>query len=1340
MTEEMTQLDLDAMLEGISDNEPISKESEPAAKEPDPVSKASDPVPTPENKSYLSIYDDADTTDIFLEKSELKQQSKVPPLSEPWMKHHEFIRVETIEHVNQVIDEAIASGKASLDLETEGFDNRIRYDSEGKPYTVHKIVGFCIAYGDAKKGFYIPIRHQPTDDGPDLNVQPIEAVEAAISRLCHAAQPVLSPDETDKLSGKKWLEAPKVAIDFWNAKFDQEFLYPITGIDWWHPDSYEDGYLACYVVFTDDKHLGLKPKSAEKLKDPDGNPYKQIEMDELFLKGMAIKFHLLAPDEVGTLNYACSDAVCTRLLGDHPEVVAKVKSKREWASTYRIEKQTTQVVRVMERNRIKVDRPKVRTLFEPNAIRLEEIRNKIVKLAESHGFHNLDPASPKQIGEFLFEPTGLNITPKTDKHEKSGQYKTDEDSLDELVKENPGVPDVIKWILEFRGYEKLRSTYLEGLLNNPDENDELRFDFKQTGTQTARFTAPAREVEHGFSGIPIHGIPNTSELRTVFIARPGYTMVKADYAGEELRIVANISGEPVWVNEFLHGSGDLHSITARAFFNKQDITKDERKMGKCVHPDTLIWVNDRLITMSDLTYPEQEDSFLDIENAKVYNGSEWKPLSATFNGGTKSLFHVVLSGGLLTCTSEHRFGMHDGRLVRTEDLQPGDVVEQVTFPQIQDYGYSKLRIDLWEGIPAGYYDLNHDYAYFAGLFAGDGTGQKSSATLAHGASEKLDAYDNPFEDWIKVLEESCYRCGFTISRKDFAQLYLGSTVFVRFLSALGIQRKHQKRLRIPSWILSAGKQAILYYLGGLFDTDGTVGTHSPNLDWTTKDFVFAGQIATAMRGCGLDFNVELTFNKIYERYYVRLRLTVESSWALQNYMKHEGKKSRLRAPIYDGRTKNRFEVTKILPAGDLPCVDITVEGSHIYLANGFVTHNTANFALVYGGGPASIVRATGCERAEAARRKQAFDRSVPVFAAWVKNQQKNVKKNKGIVNAFGRWIAIPDAAIKAGETTSRGKTVEEKDANAIRAACERHSINFPIQSGGSDIMKLAMILLHKELWARGWLRSNGDDSVRMLLTVHDEIVFEIRHDRVPEAIEIICDRMSKPKDFVNQKFSPPWQIPLVVEPLIGLSWGGEYDYGKLMHGEVVPYKEVKDDQGNVLPEKLKPYEVRIGDKIFHRVPPWLEGIMEIGKKAPFTLVTGTPSPSKQDVETSSPSTPKTASVAPKTILPPAPATQTPSIPPSPVGVKSVPPKAESVGIVTFKLALTTRATIRQVRCACAEFCASWSGPGERRTLRLMDAYDRHVLIDPSLGVVIAYEAVIKKLKEMNLTDGKFEVS
>jgi len=908
---------------------------------------------TPETVKKVAVEEspDEDSPEALMEAAGLKNERSVPDITRPWMKHHTFKLIRTAEELDQIVDAAIAAKECALDLETTGLDNRIFYDEKGAPYTKDQIVGFCLSY-DGHTGFYAPVRHDPSDGGPSLNL-PVDRAEAAIARLCRAAQPVIKPEALDKdpLSAKEWVESPKLVIYFWNAKFDHEFLYPITGIDWWHPESFEDGILFHYTHFSDDKKLGLKWKAFDNLRDPENNPYEMIELRDLFpIKGSKISFGKLSPDEPGCIKYACSDAICTYLLctkprshEKRPDVLKAVR--QEYNFTYRVEKQTSNATRWMERPRVRVNRDKVQAARDENLAKRDVILNKIKSLAEAKGYFNFDPKSTKTLAEFLFTDKGLNISPKPPLNEASGQYKTDADTLETLVKEHPDVPEVLKWIVEWRGFEKLDSTYLQHMYNNVDERSEMRFQFKQTGAATGRFSAPAGEAEFGFSGIPIHGIPSTSELRKCFEAREGYTFVKADYAGQELRIAANVSGENVWIKEFLEGDGDLHTITARAFFPEYDKESGDRK----------------------------------------------------------------------------------------------------------------------------------------------------------------------------------------------------------------------------------------------------------------KELRKMGKIA--------------------------------------------------------------------------------------------------NFALLYGGGPAAIMRATGCDKLEASRRKGAFDKAVPTFAQWIKGQHAKVRKDKGVWTALRRWIAIPD--------------IDSED-KAIQAACERKSTNFPIQGTGADVMKISLVLLCKEFYQRGWLKQGGgEDSVRMLLTVHDEIVFEIKHARVQEALDVIVRVMGSPTKMAGPPHSPPWRVPLIVEPLIGTTWAGEYDYGMLMHGK--PYK-----QG----DKVKEIETVVGDRVYHKVPSWLEGLFIPGWQ------TQGHEPTKGGDSGGSNGAPVDTvggAVNPTVTVPPVELSLKPKIEtPKPVKRDDV----ASTPIVWMKVNLLTKQTVRQVRSACSDAF----DPDMGKILYLTDPTG-HPLIDLHLQVKVIPERLATLLRDLNLSDG-----
>lgn len=1304
--------------------------------------------PTPQRQLSRGFDDDDDDDDggepmdpdAIMESMGTTVEPQITDIFKAWMHYHEFVVVDSIEQLEGIVAQAFKTGKCSLDLETQGLDNRI-YKKDSKtlraPYeeywdgpqpshllqTVHKIVGYCLS-PDGLTGYYVPVRH--TGEGAEKNLN-VVAVGKLIKKLCLASQPVIKPEglSVDPLASPL-IDPPKVKLFFWHAKFDQEFLLPVTGIDFWHPESFEDAMLVYYCIYTGDKSLGLKNKSQEKLqvkrngnlvlgqvtKDPKNSkhelvkesptgvpiPYEMIELKELFHRGRPIDFGSLDPQEAR--YYACSDAICTYLHCEDEVIKSAIRAPK-FASMYRLEKQVVQVLRWMERNRIKIDHEYVRKLFVDARAEAAEYRKQIVALAEQKGFRNFDPQSTPQLSEFLFaSPNGLNIEPKPEKtkDELRNQYKTDADTLEKLVENHPDINPILLTIVKFRQVEKVIGTYLGGLLNNCDENSELRYQFKQTGAPTGRFTAPAGDPAHGYGGVPIHGIPSTYDekkpkvataLRKAFVARKGYTMVKVDFAGEELRIVTNLSGEPVWIKEFNEGSGDLHTITAKAFFG-ETITKQQRQMGKCVHPDTIIFSGGSPTALRFIgDFPEAADTFKPW-SGKLFDGRQDQPTTHLYNGGEKELFHVVTSGGILTCTGEHRLKTREGDWVRVADLQEGTLLEECQIPALRVGSYPTLTFSLWDGLPAQQFTPNHALAYFAGLFAGDGRGGSSCVSLTHGEPGKLDPYGTDYEEWREHLEKSLIACGFNTAKKDFASIYFGSTVVVRFLTELEVHRKTTKNLRVPSWVMAAGKEAALHYLGGIFDTDGTVGKDTHNLDWTTKDFIFAGQVSTLLKACGLSFNTELTFNKTYQRYYARLRLTVGSSWAIRDYIRHPGKRSRLREPVQAGRTKNRFQVTKILPAGVGPCLDVTMgTKTHQYQANGFISHNSANFSLVYGGGTMAIMRATKCTQQEAARRKANFDKAMPVFNEWCKKQKIKVKKDKGVFTTFGRWMAIPD--------------VDSPD-KAVVAACERYSLNYAIQGSGADIMKMALVMLYKRFLKEGWIQ---EEKARFMLTVHDEIVFEVKHEMLMEVMPVIEQIMTEPGRMKK------WKVQLEVEPLIDAHWDPKYDYHKIMKGYI-------PESG----KKPKDSDLKFGDKYYQKPPPWLEGILvpDYMKAGLVPVDSGTPQ-DKKPLPLSEPE-PKpveaapAAEVKPKLDLPKDPPSETEkSAPPTrtstpPSNGRSHDKETEPLKVYMRSFNLTRR-SVREVVGFCSS-CFDIKG----RVLHLIDSESGETLVSPDLKVLV----------------------
>lgn len=632
--------------------------------------------------------------------------------------------------------------------------------------------------------------------------------------------------------------------------------------------------------------------------------------------------------------------------------MAPTVNDKRFKATYKLEKQTVQGVRVMERSRTKIDKTEVGKLLEEANKERDAIEHQILMAAEGKGFMSFNPGSPVQLSEFLFGSNGLNIEPKPDKNEKSGLYKTDAATLEGFVDDDPDAPEVLKWIVKFRQIDKVIGTYLISLADNTDEWDQLRFNFRQTGAATGRFTAPQGEPSHGFAGVPIHGIPArvdpnrpavANSLRRLFVAHDGYTMIKIDYAGQELRVVTNVSKEPLWTKEFLEGSGDLHTLTAQAFFGPH-ITKADK-----------------------------------------------------------------------------------------------------------------------------------------------------------------------------------------------------------------LERQ-------------------------------------------------AGKIA--------------------------------------------------------------------------------------------------NFSLIYGGGVQAIQRATKCNQHEAARKKKAFDASVPVFTQWVRKQHEFVKKHLGVFTGFGRFIRIPDANIKVGETDARGNIVpDEKTAKKIRAGCERKSTNYPIQGSGADILKISLVKLVKRLHREGWLKNGGDDSVRMLMTVHDEIVFEVRDDRVPEVLPVLIEIMESPSTLAG------WRVPLIVEPLLGRSWNAKYDWLEIQHGKAE------------LPDWLKPH---------------FEAYEKNKGLAP------TPKPKPAPAPPKAPVTQTATQVAPAQEAPTQ-AALTASVRPS-----SAKPQSTKPQIAVFAVAnsFLTKQSIRLVMKAIAGAAPIGDDVLDEKRykkLRLVDPTGK-ILIDPSLNIRVDPDEFGRGLKEANLGLGAYDLA
>ena len=178
--------------------------------------------------------------------------------------------------------------------------------------------------------------------------------------------------------------------------------------------------------------------------------------------------------------------------------------------------------------------------------------------------------STQQLGKVLFEDMGLPPVKKT----KTG-YSTSAEVLEKLRAHHP----IIDCILEYRQLTKLNSTYVEGLSKVIAPDGRVHTCFQNTVTATGRLSS----TEPNLQNIPVR-TELGAQIRNMFIARPGWVLVDADYSQIELRLLAHMAGDEKMIESFRAGE-DIHAHTAAQVFGlpQEQVTPELRRRAKAVN-------------------------------------------------------------------------------------------------------------------------------------------------------------------------------------------------------------------------------------------------------------------------------------------------------------------------------------------------------------------------------------------------------------------------------------------------------------------------------------------------------------------------------------------------------------------------------------------------------------------------------------------------------------------------------------------------------------------------------------------------------------------------------------
>ncbi|MBT9313732.1 DNA polymerase I [Leptothoe kymatousa] len=385
-------------------------------------------------------------------------------------------------------------------------------------------IGCCWGEGPSELA-YIPVGH---DQGEQL---PLADVLVALKPILESA------------------DYPKALQ---NAKYDRAVLrrqgIQLVGVVF-------DTMLASYLINPENshnltdlslRHLNLAAQSFSDLV-PKGKTIANIAIDQVAL-------------------YCGGDVHATYRLV--PILQAELRQVDAIATLFRdVEIPLEPVLEDMEATGIRINEAYLKEFSEQLEADLYELQIK----AYDYAGEEFNLSSPKQLSVLLFETLGLDK--KKTRKTKTG-YSTNAATLEKLQGDHP----VVDCIVSHRTLSKLKSTYVDALprLVRADTR-RVHTDFNQAVTATGRLSSSNPNLQN----IPVR-TAFSRQIRQAFLPQEGWLLAAADYSQIELRILTHLSGESVLIDAYRNGD-DVHSLTAQLLLDKEDISTEERRMGKIIN-------------------------------------------------------------------------------------------------------------------------------------------------------------------------------------------------------------------------------------------------------------------------------------------------------------------------------------------------------------------------------------------------------------------------------------------------------------------------------------------------------------------------------------------------------------------------------------------------------------------------------------------------------------------------------------------------------------------------------------------------------------------------------------
>lgn len=591
-------------------------------------------------------------------KSDYKHWVGAVPKIENWYKNFNFVLVESMEDLESIFRDK-KDYYMAFDTETTGLD-----------FEEIDLVGysFCL---DGKTAYYVPVYHFQYEGNLGE-----ESVKFIYERMCEAKKVFMYNMRYDarimEYYGYKENKADLDKRRWMYAKFD------MSKVD------YYDVSVPVWLADTNQKYPSLKWSSLHFL------GIEQLHFDEV-IENAGSFFYLNPSENEDTVFYAAADALCTFLLA-----TATVKYFTEAKHSAKFDNLMLYPLLHYENERIWLDGDVLKNLYIIATDRVDMMERDVYAMIG--GQINLN--SPVQVAQ-AFERLGIDTGERTSKGTMSVGIKILADLPKEYVEKFPA----LKSYINYKKTAKLISSYIKPLLKEYERRGYCRFAYKTTEVPTGRLACGKDGKNSFFSPINAQSLPkphvkmeDVFDLgdRNLFSKKDniimGYKFVYSsydeegkhiipedptyigwvegmdddlnirmaispkmledssddeflytsfDYSAEELRIAANLSREPNWVDAFVHGD-DIHKRTAVAIWGEEHYNRDYRKMAKYANFSILYGAS------SHSLYADSRYGFKSLQEAEDFYNKYKKALPTLFQWQDRLIYSARRKGMLQT--------------------------------------------------------------------------------------------------------------------------------------------------------------------------------------------------------------------------------------------------------------------------------------------------------------------------------------------------------------------------------------------------------------------------------------------------------------------------------------------------------------------------------------------------------------------------------------------------------------------------------------------------------------------------------------------------------------------